>query len=45
MLADRGFTCNDKARMVLAEVKMPPFTKGKNQLKNKSYIGVMSCQL
>ena len=35
VLADRGFTCNDKARMVLAEVKMPPFTKGKKQLEKQ----------
>ena len=35
MLADRGFTCNDKARMVLAEVKTPPFTKGKKQLEKQ----------
>ena len=35
MLADRGFTCNDKARMVLAKVKMPPFTKGKKQLEKQ----------
>ena len=35
MLADRGFTCNDKARMVMAEVKTPPFTKGKKQLEKQ----------
>ena len=35
VLADRGFTCNDQARMVLAEVKIPPFTKGKKQLEKK----------
>ena len=35
MLADHGFTCNDKARMVLAEVKTPPFTKGKKQLEKQ----------
>ena len=35
MLADRCFTCNDKARMVLAEVKTPPFTKGKKQLEKQ----------
>lgn len=33
VLADRGFTCNEKARMVLAEVKIPPFTKGLKQLE------------
>jgi len=32
-LADRGFTCDEYARMMLAEVKTPPFTKGKNQLE------------
>lgn len=35
MLADRGFTCNVMARMVLAEVKIPPFTKGKKQLEKQ----------
>ena len=33
ILADRGFMCNDYAQMVLAEVKTPPFTKGKKQLE------------
>ena len=33
VIADRGFTCNDYAQMVLAEVKTPPFTKGKKQLE------------
>lgn len=33
VIADRGFTCNDYAHMVLAEVKTPPFTKGKKQLE------------
>ena len=33
VIADRGFTCNDYARMVFAEVKTPPFTKGKQQLE------------
>ena len=33
VIADRGFTCNDYARMALAEVKTPPFTKGKKQLE------------
>ena len=27
------FTCDDYARMALAEVKVPPFTKGKKQLE------------
>ena len=31
VLADRGFTCNEKARMVLAEVKIQTFTKGLKQ--------------
>ena len=35
MLADRGFTCNDRAQMVLAKVKTPPFTKGKKQLEKQ----------
>ena len=33
ILADQGFTCDDYARMMLAEVKTPPFTKGKSQLE------------
>lgn len=34
-MADRGFTCNDAARVFLAEVKTPPFTKGKTQLEKQ----------
>ncbi len=33
ILADRGFTCNEYARMAMAEVKTPPFTRGKKQLE------------
>lgn len=33
ILADRGFTCDEYAGMALAEVKTPPFTKGKKQLE------------
>ena len=33
VIADRGFTCDDYAHMVLAEIKIPPFTKGKKQLE------------
>ena len=33
ILADRGFTCGEYAGMALAEVKFPPFTKGKKQLE------------
>ena len=33
ILADRGFTCDDYARLAMAEVKVPPFTKGKKQLE------------
>ena len=29
ILADRGFTCDGYVRMAMAEVKIPPFTKGK----------------
>ena len=32
ILADRGFTIEDTARLYCAEVKVPPFTKGKKQL-------------
>ena len=31
MIADRGFTSQEQARMLLAEVKIPPFTKGKKK--------------
>ena len=30
ILADRGFTIQDSAGMYCAEVRIPPFTKGKN---------------
>ena len=33
ILADRGFTCEEYAGMALAEVKLPPFTRGKKQLE------------
>ena len=33
ILADRGFTVDEYARMAMAEVKIPPFTKGKKQLE------------
>ena len=29
IIADRGFTCDEYAHMALAEIKIPPFTKGK----------------
>ena len=32
-MADRGFTCDEYTRLVLAEVKTPPFTRGENQLE------------
>ena len=32
ILADRGFTVQDSAAMYCAEVKLPPFTRGKPQL-------------
>ncbi len=35
ILADRGFTCGEYASMALAEVKTPPFTRGKKQLEEK----------
>ena len=34
ILADRGFTVQDAAGLYCAEVKLPPFTKGKKQLSN-----------
>ena len=33
VVADRGFTCDEYACMAFAEVKIPPFTKGKKQLE------------
>ena len=32
MLADRGFTIQETAGLYCAEVKLPPFTRGKRQL-------------
>ena len=32
VLADRGFTIQDSVRLYCAEVRLPPFTKGKKQL-------------
>ena len=34
VLADRGFTIQDAASLYCAEVKLPPFTKGKKQLSH-----------
>ncbi len=33
VLADRGFTCEDHIGMYMAEIKTPPFTRGKKQLE------------
>ena len=33
IVADRGFTCDEYARVAFAEVMIPPFTKGKKQLE------------
>ena len=33
MLTDRGFTCQDHVGIAMAEVKTPPFTRGKQQLE------------
>ena len=33
IIADRGFTIDENACMVLAKVKISPFTKGKKQLE------------
>ena len=33
VLADQVFTCPDHIGMYMAEIKMPPFTKGKKQLE------------
>ena len=33
VLADQVFTCQDHIGMYMAEIKMPPFTKGKKQLE------------
>ena len=37
VLADTGFTCNERAKMVSAKVKIPSFTEGEKQLE-KQYI-------
>ncbi len=36
ILADRGFTCDEYARMAMAEIKTPPFTKGKKTIGKSS---------
>jgi hypothetical protein len=33
VLADRGFTCEDYVGLVMARIKTPLFTRGKNQLE------------
>ena len=33
MLTDRGFMCQDHVGIAMAEVKTPPFTRGKQQLE------------
>ena len=33
ILADRGFNIHESAGLYCAEVKLPPFTRGKKQLK------------
>ena len=38
VIADRGFTYQEQARMLLAEVKIPPFKKGKKQLEKKEIV-------
>ena len=38
VIADRGFTCDDYACMAYAEVKIPPFTKGKNVGKGPNWL-------
>ena len=32
VLADRGFTCQDSARLMCATIEIPAFTKGRKQL-------------
>lgn len=39
VIADRGFTCDDYARMALAEIKILPFTKGKSSLIRLKWTG------
>ena len=33
IIADRGFRCDEYAHMALAEIKIPPFTKGKKTVR------------
>ena len=33
LLADRGFTVEESVDMYCAEVKIPPFTRGKKQIR------------
>ena len=44
ILADRGFNINDSAGMYRAEVKLPPFTRGKKQLSKAQIDLCINCQ-
>ncbi len=43
VIADRGFTISDYCRLVMSEIIIPPFTKGKAQLERKEVD--WSCEL
>lgn len=49
LLAGRGFNVHEAAGLYCAEVKVPPFTKGKNQLSrceiNKAHRYLMSAYM
>lgn len=42
ILADRGFTCQEHVGMFMAEIKMPPFTKGKNSWRKVLLTGAVN---
>ena len=50
VFAERGFTCDNYARMAYAEAKFPPFTKGKkvgtvpSRLEPRAVFCLYSCQ-
>ena len=47
ILADRGFNIHESAGLFCAQVKIPPFTKGKNQLSKtevyRQFLSVITC--
>jgi hypothetical protein len=43
ILSDRGFTIQESVGLYCAEVKIPPFTKGKKQLSKMLHVDYLKC--